>query len=206
MTREQEAAVVRQVIGGDTNAFETLVLEYEKSVYNIALRMTGNSEDASDMTQEAFIKAFNSLQSFRGDSKFSVWLYRIVSNVCLDFLRSRNRRPTVSLSVEDDEGEETELEVADESQSPELLLDRSLTRDSVRRGLDSLPPDYRQILLLREIQGFSYEEISETLDLEVGTVKSRIFRARKKLCSFLIKDGNIPEFVSSGKMKGGETQ
>ena len=206
MTREQEAAIVRKVLKGDTNAFETLVLEYEKNVYNIALRMTGNSEDASDMTQEAFIKAFNSLQSFRGDSKFSVWLYRIVSNVCLDFLRSRNRRPTVSLSVEDDDGEDTQLDVADEIQSPELLLDRKLTRESVRRGLDSLPPDYRQILLLREIQGFSYKEISKALHLEVGTVKSRIFRARKRLCSFLINDGNIPEFSSSGKMKGGESQ
>ena len=206
MTREQEAAIVRKVLGGDANAFETLVLEYEKNVYNIALRMTGNSEDAADMTQEAFIKAYNSLQSFRGDSKFSVWLYRIVSNVCLDFLRSKNRRPTVSLSVEDDDGEDAQLDVADESQSPELLLDRKLTRDSVRRGLDSLPPDYRQILLLREIQGLSYDEIAQALSLEVGTVKSRIFRARKRLCNFLIDDGNISDFSSSGKMKGGESQ
>ncbi len=206
MTREQEAAIVRKVLGGDANAFETLVLEYEKNVYNIALRMTGNSEDAADMTQEAFIKAYNSLQSFRGDSKFSVWLYRIVSNVCLDFLRSKNRRPTVSLSVEDDDGEDTQLDVADESQSPELLLDRKLTRESVRRGLDSLPPDYRQILLLREIQGLSYDEIAQALGLEVGTVKSRIFRARKRLCNFLIDNGNISDFSSSGKMKGGESQ
>jgi RNA polymerase sigma factor (sigma-70 family) len=206
LTREQEAAIVRKVLGGDANAFETLVLEYEKNVYNIALRMTGNSEDAADMTQEAFIKAYNSLQSFRGDSKFSVWLYRIVSNVCLDFLRSKNRRPTVSLSVEDDDGEDAQLDVADESQSPELLLDRKLTRDSVRRGLDSLPPDYRQILLLREIQGLSYDEIAQALSLEVGTVKSRIFRARKRLCTFLIDDGNISDFSSSGKMKGGESQ
>ena len=206
MTREQEAAIVRKVLGGDANAFETLVLEYEKNVYNIALRMTGNSEDAADMTQEAVIKAYNSLQSFRGDSKFSVWLYRIVSNVCLDFLRSKNRRPTVSLSVEDDDGEDAQLDVADESQSPELLLDRKLTRDSVRRGLDSLPPDYRQILLLREIQGLSYDEIAQALSLEVGTVKSRIFRARKRLCTFLIDDGNISDFSSSGKMKGGESQ
>lgn len=206
MTLEQEAAIVRKVLGGDANAFETLVLEYEKNVYNIALRMTGNSEDAADMTQEAFIKAYNSLQSFRGDSKFSVWLYRIVSNVCLDFLRSKNRRPTVSLSVEDDDGEDAQLDVADESQSPELLLDRKLTRDSVRRGLDSLPPDYRQILLLREIQGLSYDEIAQALSLEVGTVKSRIFRARKRLCTFLIDDGNISDFSSSGKMKGGESQ
>ena len=204
MTREQEAAIVRQVIEGNTNAFEKLVLEYEKNVYNIALRMVGNSEDASDMTQEAFIKAYNSLSNFRGDSKFSVWLYRIVSNVCLDFLRSRTRKQTVSLSVEDDDGEETQIDVADESQSPELLLERSLTRDAVRRGLDSLPEDYRQILLLREIQGLSYDEISLALDIEVGTVKSRIFRARKKLCAFLIKDGNIPEFTSSNKSGGGD--
>ena len=198
MTREQEAAVIQAVLDGDVNAYEALVKEYEKNVYNLALRMTGNSEDAADMTQEAFIKAYNSLQAFRGDSKFSVWLYRIVSNVCLDFLRSRNRRPTVSLSVEDDDGEDAQLDVADESQSPELLLDRKLTRESVRRGLDSLPPDYRQILLLREIQGLSYDEISQALCLEVGTVKSRIFRARKRLCTFLIDDGNISDFSSSG--------
>ena len=206
MTREQEAQIVRRVLQGDVNAFERLVTEYEKAVYAIAQRMTGNAEDAADMTQETFIKAYNSLQSFRGDSKFSVWLYRIASNVCLDFLRSRSRKPTVSLSVEDDEGEEGQLDIADESQSPELLLERGLTRDAVRRGLDTLPPDYRQILLLREIQGLSYDEIAAALEIEVGTVKSRIFRARKRLCAFLVEDGNIPDFTSSGKMKGGERQ
>lgn len=204
MTREQEAAVIQAVLDGDVNAYEALVKEYEKNVYNLALRMTGNSEDAADMAQEAFIKAYNSLTAFRGDSKFSVWLYRIVSNVCLDFLRSRSRKQTVSLSTENDDGEEVELDIADDTHSPEQLLDRSLTRDAVRRGLAALPPDHREILLLREIQGLSYEEIADVLGLEAGTVKSRIFRARKKLCSFLIKDGNIPEFVSSSKERGGD--
>ena len=204
MTREQEAAVIQAVLDGDVNAYEALVKEYEKNVYNLALRMTGNSEDAADMAQEAFIKAYNSLTAFRGDSKFSVWLYRIVSNVCLDFLRSRSRKQTVSLSTENDDGEEVELDIADETHSPEQLLDRSLTRDAVRRGLAALPSDHREILLLREIQGLSYEEIADVLGLEAGTVKSRIFRARKKLCSFLIKDGNIPEFVSSSKERGGD--
>ena len=204
MTREQEAAVIQAVLDGDVNAYEALVKEYEKNVYNLALRMTGNSEDAADMAQEAFIKAYNSLTAFRGDSKFSVWLYRIVSNVCLDFLRSRSRKQTVSLSTENDDGEEVELDIADETHSPEQLLDRSLTRDAVRRGLAALPPDHREILLLREIQGLSYEEIADVLGLEAGTVKSRKFRARKKLCSFLIKDGNIPEFVSSSKERGGD--
>ena len=204
MTREQEAVVIRKVLNGDTNAYEVLVREYEKNVYNLALRMTGNSEDAYDMSQEAFIKAYNSLTAFRGDSKFSVWLYRIVSNVCLDFLRSRNRRPTSSLSVENDDGEEVELDIADEEQTPEKLLERSLTRDAVRRGLLSLPDDHRQILLLREIEGLSYDEISEALGLEVGTVKSRIFRARKKLCAFLVRDGNIPDYISSSNQRGGD--
>ena len=206
MTREQEAQIVRRVLEGDVNAFEDLVTEHEKGVYAIAQRMTGNAEDAADMTQETFIKAYNSLSSFRGDSKFSVWLYRIATNVCLDFLRSRSRKPTMSLSVEDDDGEETQMDIADESQSPEQLLERGLTRDAVRRGLKSLSPEYRQILLLREIQGLSYEEIAEALVLEVGTVKSRIFRARKRLCAFLLEDGNIPEFSASGKMEGGEKQ
>ena len=204
MTREQEAAVIQAVLDGDINAYELLVKEYEKIVYNLALRMVGNSEDAADMSQEAFIKAYNSLTSFRGDSKFSVWLYRIVSNVCLDYLRSRGRRQTVSLSTENDDGEDVEIDIADETQSPERLLDRRLTRDAVRRGLAALPPEHRQILLLREIQGLSYDEIADALGIEAGTVKSRIFRARKKLCAFLIKDGNIPEFVSSSKQRGGD--
>ena len=203
MTREQEYLIVQRVLEGDTNAFEELVLEYEKKVYNVALRMLNNSEDAADMTQEAFIKAYNSLSGFRGDSKFSVWLTRIVSNLCLDFMRSRNRRPTVSLSMEDEDGEDVQLDIADTSQSPEQLLERSLTRESVRRGLQSLPEDYREILLLREIQGLSYDEIAAALDIEVGTVKSRIKKKQKKLCDYLIKDGNIPEFVSSGRTRGG---
>lgn len=202
MTREQEALTVQRVLDGDVNEYEKLVLEYQKNVYNLALRMTGDAEDAADMAQEAFIKAYNSLASYRGDSKFSVWLYRIVSNVCLDFLRARKRRQTVSLSVVDDEGEETELEISDESASPEKLMERSMTRDAVRRGLQELTPEYRQILILRELQGMSYDEIAETLGLESGTVKSRIFRARKKLCTFLVRDGNISGVDTSSYTEG----
>ena len=203
MTKEEELAVVQRVQRGDVNAFEDLVAAYEKNVFNLALRMTGNAQDAEDMAQEAFIKAYNSLSSFRGESKFSVWLYRIVSNVCLDFLRKKNKQGTVSLSVEDDDGEDSQLDLPDLSQSPEELLEKKLTREAVQRGLKALPEDARQILLLREIQGLSYEEIGQTLGLESGTVKSRIFRARKKLCAFLLADGNIPDSFSSSSSKGG---
>ena len=204
MTREQELTIIRRVQHGDVNAFELLVAAYEKNVFNVAMQMVGNREDAQDMAQEAFLKAYNSLSSFRGDSKFSSWLYRIVSNVCLDFKRRQGRRPSSSLTVEDDEGETLELDIADESQSPEALLERKLTREAVRRGLQELPDEQRQILLLREIQGLSYEEIGEAMGLEPGTVKSRIFRARKKLCAFLLQDGNIPDSISSRTSRGSD--
>lgn len=202
MTREQEALTVQRVLDGNADEYEKLVPEYQKNVYNLALRMTGDPEDAADMAQEAFIKAYNSLSGYRGDSKFSVWLYRIVSNVCLDFLRAKKRRQTVSLSVTDDDGEDTELDIADESQSPERIFERAMTRDAVRRGLAALTPEYRQILILRELQGMSYEEIAAVLGLESGTVKSRIFRARKKLCAFLLRDGNISGFAPSSNTEG----
>ena len=204
MTREQELTVIRRVQHGDVDAFGLLVTAYEKNVFNVALQMVGNREDAQDIAQEAFLKAYNSLSSFRGDSKFSSWLYRIVSNLCLDFKRRQGRRPSASLTVEDDEGETLQLDIADESQSPETLLERKLTREAVQRGLRELPDEQRQILLLREIQGMSYEEIGEAMHLEAGTVKSRIFRARKKLCAFLLKDGNIPDFIASKNARGSD--
>ena len=203
MTREEELEIVIKVRSGDANAFEALVLEHEKKVYNLALRMVGNEEDARDMAQEAFIRAFSSLDSFRGDSKFSVWLYRLTSNVCIDLLRSRGRRQTVSLTVDDDESDAAELEIPDDRFSPERAFERAETRENVKRGLDTLSPEYRQILLLREISGLTYEEIGKALGLEEGTVKSRIFRARKKLCAFLLEEGNIPEVAASNSSKGG---
>ena len=205
MTPEHEKHCIERVLKGDVNAFEHLVHAYEKTVYNLALRSLGNRQDAEDVTQEAFLKAYRSLSSYRGNSKFSVWLYRIVSNLCLDQLRARQRRPAQSLTVENDEGESEELEITDEHFSPERLLDRKLTRESVQRGLASLPDDARQILLLRELQGLSYEEIGQTLDLEPGTVKSRIFRARKRLCAYLMQDGNLPDSLASKYAGGGDT-
>jgi len=197
MISDFDNEIIKSVLEGDINAFETLVTKYEKKVYALALRITGNPEDAADMTQEAFLKAYRNLSGFRGESSFSSWLYRICSNVCLDFLRSKARKPEASLTVENEEGEEEELNIPDLRDTPEESLMSSLTRESIARGLETLSPEQREILLLREISGLSYEEISEQLSLELGTVKTRIFRARKKLAAFLIKDGNIPEKYAS---------
>ena len=204
MGEEKILSAIQAVLNGDANAFEVIVRAYEKNVYNIALRMTSDREDALDISQEAFLKAYHSLHTYRGEGSFSVWLYRIVSNTCLDFMRSRSRRNEVSLSVEDESGETAEMEIRDDSLSPERLYERKLTRESLRKGLMRLPEDQRKILLLREIQGLSYEEIARVLSIEGGTVKSRTYRARRKLCEYLAGDGNISPSSSSDKMGGGD--
>ena len=203
MNQLSEKKIIDRVLGGDVNAFEELVVRYESTVYSLALRMVSNREDAADMTQEAFIKAYNSLPSFRGDSRFSSWLYRITSNVCLDFLRSKSRRPQSSLTTESEDDGDVQLEIPDPAAGPEELLMKKLSMQSLSEGLKLLPDKQRQILAMRELGGMSYAEIGAALSLEEGTVKSRIFRARKKLCTFLIENGNIPETLASNVTKGG---
>ena len=202
MTVLFENEIIRSVLRGNVNDFEKLVTAYEKNVYNIALKMVGDPDDAADMTQETFIKAYRALSSFRGDSKFSSWLYRIASNVCLDFLRSRSRHPQVSLSTVDEDDRAT-FELPDMRQNPEEQLMKKLGMEAVRRGLEQLPEQQRQILVLRELGGLSYAELAQTLGLEEGTVKSRIFRARKRLCALLLCDGNISDGAASVSGKGG---
>ena len=201
MTVFFENEIIRSVLRGNVNDFEKLVTAYEKNVYNIALRMVGDPDDAADMTQETFIKAYRALSGFRGDSKFSSWLYRIASNVCLDFLRSRSRHPQVSLSTVDEDDRAT-FELPDMRQNPEEQLMKKLGMEAVRRGLEQLPEQQRQILVLRELGGLSYAELAQTLGLEEGTVKSRIFRARKRLCALLLCDGNISDGAASVSGKG----
>lgn len=193
MTHEEEARILRAVLDGDTDQFEHLVRAYEKTIYNLSCRMLGSREDAMDAAQEAFFRAYRSLESFRGESKFSVWLYRLCSNVCLDMLRKRSRTHETSLTDENAE----EMPLPDERFCPQTELEKKELRQMVRRGLDRLDPDFRQILVLREINGLSYEEIARVTGLEPGTVKSRIFRARKKLAAILMRDGNFSGLSSS---------
>jgi RNA polymerase sigma-70 factor (ECF subfamily) len=192
MTREEELEIVVRVRGGDTNAFEALVLEHQKKIYNLALRMLGNEEDALDMTQEAFIRAFNSLDRFRGDSKFSVWLYRLTSNVCIDFIRSRNKRPVSSLTCENTDEEPQELELPDDRFSPPGHPENKELRDAVYRGLDSLSPNIETSSYLREINGLSYEEIGQILRLEAGTVKSAFSGLDRNFALSSSRTGTFP--------------
>ncbi|MGN1001692.1 MAG: RNA polymerase sigma factor [Oscillospiraceae bacterium] len=202
MLREEERKLIARAASGHADAFEALVTEHEKFVYNVALKALGNQQDAEDAAQEVFLRAWTALPSFRGESKFSVWLYRMTSNVCIDMLR-RRRGDTVSLSTEDEEGGETEIQIADERFSAQKILEQKELQQAVREGLEALPENYRRILVLRELGGRSYEEIAQMLSLDIGTVKSRLFRARKKLCVILSRDGNLFDENPSDKGKGG---
>lgn len=203
MTREEEIKIIRKAQKGDTSAFEELVLAHEAFVYNLALRSLRSQEDAQDAAQEVFIKAWTSLGSFRGDSKFSVWLYRITGNVCTDILRKR-KGEVISLTFTDGDGSDTELDIPDTGPLPHEALEQKERSAALMKALDALPMDYRRVLLLRESGGMSYDEIALALSLDIGTVKSRIFRARKKLCEILSKDGNFSEHIPSNTRKGGE--
>ena len=190
-----EKELVRAAQRGDDSAFEELVRTYEKRVYHLALRMCGNVDDAYEVAQEAFLSAWKGMRFFRGDSSFSTWLYRLTSNAAIDFLRRQRRqggRDGVSLDDED-----TFLEVADPAPSPHQQAERLELRDALARGLGALSPEHRQVLLLRELQGLTYEEIAAALELDLGTVKSRIARAREKLRKYLVASGNFSGYLPS---------
>ncbi len=201
MTRDEEAKIIRAVLDGNTNAFDDLVLEYQNRVYHITLKMTGNEEDAFDLSQETFLKAYRSLKSFRGEASFGTWLYRLASNLCIDFLRKKKRRGGAGILSLDEETGERPRELPDLRYEPQSELERKEVREKVRSGLRRLPEEQRLILVLRDVEGFSYQEIGEILKLEQGTVKSRIYRARARLAALLTEEGNFFRDPSSEDLK-----
>ena len=189
MMDRQEQRLVDAARNGDVSAFEELVRRYEKCVLALTNRMCRNPEDAAEAAQEAFISAWQGLKFFRGDSSFSTWLYRLASNACVDLLRKEGRhRATAGPSLND---EEVLLEIQDEAPSPHALAEQAELKEQIEAGLASLPEEYREVLILREIHQQSYDEISEILSLDLGTVKSRINRGRKRLRKFLLEHGNF---------------
>lgn len=177
-----ESRLVERARRGDTEAFEALISQYEKRVYGLAFRLTGNHEDASDMAQEAFVRVYMSLPDFRGDSSFGTWLTRIVHNACKDELRRRRRQRVSSLDepMDKDDGEMSR-QWADPADGPEQAFERTELRRLVRETVLSLDEDHRDILILRDFQDLTYEQIRDVLGLSLGTVKSRLNRARAAL-------------------------
>lgn len=189
MTDFEERALVDAARQGDQAAFEQLVHAYEKRVFALTLRMCKNPADAEEAAQEAFLSAWQGLAFFRGDSSFSTWLYRLSSNACVDLLRRENRHQTAAgPSLNDDE---SFIDVPDATPTPHALAEQAELRQQIEAGLAALPEDSRSVLILREIHQRSYEEIAEILSIDLGTVKSRINRGRKKLRKFLLESGNF---------------
>ncbi len=175
---------------GDVAAFNQLVLEYQTIVYNVALRTLGNQDDAADATQEAFISAFRHLGDFRGGS-FKAWLLRIAVNACYDMLRRRQRRPASSL---DELAEQADGEIGpgDPNPGPERSALSAETAGVIQDGLNTLPDEQRVLVLLCDVQGLSYEEAADVCEVALGTVKSRLSRARARLRDYLAGRGELP--------------
>jgi len=201
-----EKELVSRAQQGDESAFTQLVEQNQGRIYNLTLRMTGNPEDAADLTQEAFLSAWRALPDFQGNSSFATWLYRLASNASIDFIRRERRRretaPVIPLEYSGDDGEERHtMELPDYRYSPEASMDRQELRSAIEQGLAALSEQHRTVLVLREIEGLSYGEIASALQVEEGTVKSRISRARIELRKLLIDYGNFLPSVSSKGQK-----
>ena len=201
----KEKALVQQAKAGDRDAFAALVSAYEGKIYNLALRYLGNREDAMDASQEVFLRVFRFLPGFQEESGFSTWIYRIGVNVCKDMLVKRNKRNELSLELPDDEDDYRTVEVADERYDPQAIVEQSDLRESLASAIAELPQQQREMIVLRDIQGLSYEEIGQVLCLESGTVKSRLSRARENLRKKLLQSGNIFGASPSKLSKGGKT-
>lgn len=172
MANETDALLVRRCLGGDASAFEELLDSYKNQVFSLILRMVGNPQDAEDIAQETFIKAFRKLETYDPSYPFITWLFRIAHNSSVDFLRARKPQ---AISIDD---EDSPLEIEDKSDSVEAAVGQKLEREHIERLVASLPPLYREILLLQYQENLTGRELAEVLQIPEGTVKVRLFRAK----------------------------
>jgi len=177
-----EVALIRFACEGDQDSFNCLVTTYQEIIYNQAYRLIGETDAAADVAQEAFISAYCNLRTFRGGS-FRAWLLRIVTNGCYDEFRRRRRHPTISIMPLDEEGEDVETPawLADPGETPEDTAERNELSQAIQHYLEGLPDDFRAVLILVDILGLDYTEAAQALGKPLGTVKSRLVRARKRL-------------------------
>lgn len=188
-----ERELIARLQKRDEAAFEELIRQYEKKVYTLCFRMCGNSEDAEEAAQDAFLVLWRGIDRFRQESSLSTWIYRLATNACIDTLR-RRKKQSGSVSLDD---EELFVDAVDTSPQPQETVEHRETQKLLQEGLSALPEEYRKVLILREIEGLSYTEIAESASIELGTVKSRISRGRSLLRNFLSGNGNFFEIASS---------
>lgn len=188
-----ERELIARLQKRDEAAFEELIRQYEKKVYTLCFRMCGNSEDAEEAAQDAFLALWRGIDRFRQEPSLSTWIYRLATNACIDTLR-RRKKQSGSVSLDD---EELFVDAVDTSPQPQETVEHRETQKLLQEGLSALPEEYRKVLILREIEGLSYTEIAESASIELGTVKSRISRGRSLLRNFLSGNGNFFEIASS---------
>lgn len=183
---DREKGLLERAKAGDIAAFEQLIESYQKKIFNIALRMLGNYDDAGDLSQEVLIRIYKSIGSFKEQSSFSTWIYRITTNVCLDEIRKRKNRKIISLDEEIRlEDGEMKRQIESEEPSPEETAEAKDLKKIVNDAIGKLSEEHRIVIVLRDLQGLSYEEIAEVLKCPEGTVKSRINRGRQALKNIL---------------------
>ena len=177
-----EQALIQDAQTGSLDAFNALVLHYQDNVFNTALRILGDEDLAADATQEAFLSAFRSITSFRGGS-FKAWLMRTVTNACYDELRRQKRRPSVPLEPETDDGEEMDSPrwLADPDMSPEQKAEADEVEHAIQHCLNNLPVEFKTVVVMADIQGMDYSEVAIAVRVPLGTIKSRLARARLRL-------------------------
>ncbi len=190
MLTEQE--LIQSAKNGNALAFEQLIENHQQRIFSIAYRIAGNQEDAADMAQEVLVKVFRNLKHFRGDSKFSTWLYRVATTTCLDEQKKQRRHTAYSLDqeLETEEGS-VASQVKDTAPTPEEATEQKALRNAIHLAIGKLKDEHKKVILLREVQGLSYEEIARVLQCSEGTVKSRINRARENLKKILLQNREL---------------
>lgn len=190
---ENELILTEKSKNGDVEAFSLLISAYEKKILNFTYRILSSKEDAEDVTQEVFVKAYRAIASFDNKSSFQTWIYKIAQNAALDFLRKQKRRggkKNVSLYAEDEDGE-YEIPIADKKNEPYSELRKKEAQNALEKAMEELGADQKEVIVLRDIQGFGYDEIAEITGENLGTVKSRISRARLLLRKKLEKNKEL---------------
>ncbi|EGD46058.1 RNA polymerase, sigma-24 subunit, ECF subfamily [Ruminiclostridium papyrosolvens DSM 2782] len=188
MEKINENNLLQKARNGDVGAFEELTTEYYSKVYSICYRMLNNTEDAYEQAQETFIKAFKYIKDFKGNCAISTWLYRIATNVCLDFIRKHKNKKVISIEQNTFEDLQLKDSLVSENPGPEKVAETNAQKQAIKEAMDKMNEKNRLVIILRDFMGLSYDEISDTMKVPVGTVKSRINRARNELRELLCKD------------------
>ncbi|MBN4069393.1 MAG: RNA polymerase subunit sigma-24 [Alkaliphilus sp.] len=191
---QHEISLIRESKNGNSSSFEELVSPHYKKAFNTAYRILGNLEDANDVAQDAIIKVFKSIGSFKENSSFSTWVYKIVVNTCIDFKRKNNKQEVIYLDKQiGEKNGGLVLEIPDKAGTPESLFEENEVKHIIHDAINELNFEQRKIIVLRDVKGFSYKEIAEILDCSEGTVKSRISRSRNNLRKVLVSKLNERE-------------